>query len=57
MLELALPLEPLGVGAGEPLRLTISLLWGEETVERYPTQEAFELPASIADLEAHAWPL
>jgi alpha-amylase/alpha-mannosidase (GH57 family) len=57
MLELALPLEPLGVGAGEPLRLAISLLAGGEAVERYPAQETFELPASVADLEAHAWPL
>jgi alpha-amylase/alpha-mannosidase (GH57 family) len=57
ILEVAVPLSLLEPGAGKKLPLTVALLASGEVVERYPSQGAFELPASISELEAHAWPV
>ncbi len=57
ILELAVPRHDIPLKPGEKLRLTVTLRAGQEVLERYPAQGAFELSASPADLEAQAWPV
>jgi len=55
VLELAIPRKALGLPPADKLRLSLVLLQAGEPLERYPSQGAFELAASAAHLEAHAW--
>ncbi|MBI3330966.1 MAG: hypothetical protein HYZ96_02510 [Candidatus Omnitrophica bacterium] len=57
ILELAIPRHDLSLQPGEKLRLTVTLKAGQDALERYPAQGAFELSAAVADLEAQAWPV
>jgi hypothetical protein len=55
LLELAIPLDLLGLKTGEKLQLALTLTHGGELLERYPSQGAFELTVSATDLEAQMW--
>ncbi len=55
VLELTIPKDLLGVGRGEKLDLIVTLFQEGEAIERYPTEGAFELLTSDADLELQAW--
>jgi hypothetical protein len=57
ILELAVPRELVPLKPGDTLGLTVTLREGQEVLERYPAEGAFELSVSSADLEAQAWPV
>ena len=55
ILEVAIPMERLGLKAGEKLRLTLSLNRDGACVERHPAEGSFALMVSASDLETQTW--
>jgi hypothetical protein len=58
ILEVAVPMAVIQLAAGEKLHVAVALLrQGGEVLERHPDHGTFLLNASVADLEAQAWPV
>ena len=55
ILEMAVPLEQLGLEAGQPLQLAIVLRRNGDAVERHPDHGSFELPVAGLDLTERTW--
>ena len=55
LLELAIPIELLGLREGEPLELSLSLSQGGEVVERHPIEGTFQFVMSVTGLETQLW--
>jgi hypothetical protein len=55
ILEVAVPLDQLGLDAGGPLQLAIVLRRDGDVVERQPDRGSFELPVAGPDLTEQIW--
>ena len=57
LIELAVPRAAVTVPDGQRLPTAVMVLEGRNLLERYPNQGMFQLLMSVAELEAHGWPL